>query len=257
MLNASDLFKLPPAARREKILATVKTSSLIDELNAALAYSRAINSFISDYFELRIKRDLSRPEGSILLPENLKREISKEIDKFRPIAIAKLHQSAPGKETLISDPANLYQLAGAVTLSSANRVTRNLSTTMGSLWERIAAISPYAISPELEFNIAIKGIDLISKNSKTKEIEYQQLKTQRNTLTGSQRSRSVLELKIHDNPVFCACFSLGAWTFRDENIPRVSGEEFWERIGINYSTFVSCVTSLIAELEEEFSSLHT
>ena len=128
-----------------------------------------------------------------------------------------------------------------------------LSTTMGLLWERLASISPYAINPEIEFNLKIKGIDLISLNVDTNEIEYQQLKTQHNTLTGSQKGRSVQELIIHDNPVFCACLANNSsWTFSHPDIPRVSGEDFWHRIGISYDVFLKSVQELVLELENEY-----
>ncbi|MCL6272223.1 hypothetical protein M3P05_20075, partial [Sansalvadorimonas sp. 2012CJ34-2] len=86
-------------------------------------------------------------------------------------------------------------------------------------------------------------------------IEYQQLKTQQNTLTGSQKTRSVQELSIHDNPVFCACFPNNKWTFNHSSIPRVSGEEFWSRIGIPYDLVLEKVNALIIELEQEYVSL--
>ena len=86
-------------------------------------------------------------------------------------------------------------------------------------------------------------------------IEYQQLKTQHNTLTGSQKSRSIQELEIHENPVFCASFTLGSWTFNHSSIPRISGVEFWNGIGIEYSTLEIKVKDLFMEFERVFISL--
>ncbi|GAL33138.1 hypothetical protein JCM19240_6570 [Vibrio maritimus] len=121
-----------------------------------------------------------------------------KIDNFRPIAVKAINDTKAKVTNPETKPKNIYELAGAATLASANNITRNLSTKMGLLWERVASISPYAINTESEFGLKIKGIDLISLNISTGRVEYQQLKTKHDTLTGSQRERSVEELSIHE-----------------------------------------------------------
>jgi hypothetical protein len=218
--------------------------------------SEVINGFAQQYFDLMITRDIQHPKGSVLVRKNLSAEIDQSISKFLPLAVGKLKTSMPKKEDLKESAKNIYELSGAVKLSFANRATRTLSTTMGLLWESLANISPYAINPESEFSLKIKGIDFISMNVDTKTIEYQQVKTQHNTLTGSQKSRSVAELSIHKNPVFCACFATNSsWTFSHPKIPRVSGAEFWGRIGIDYSLLLEKVEYLILALEKEYVDL--
>jgi len=255
LIQAADLFELAPARRKSLIESCANILITDSELERARKISDVINTFVSDYFELSLKKDLARPNGSVLNRPNLDEALASEIACFKPIAFETLKACAPPEEDLVARPANVYQLAGAVKLSAANNATRQLSTKMGLLWERLANISPYAINPEAEFSLKVKGIDLIARNFHTGVIEYQQLKTQKNTLTGSQRGRSVSELSVHDNAVFCTAFSLGAWTFNHESIPRIAGVEFWERIGIDYSVFEEQVKLLVSDLEITFSSL--
>ena len=248
MSRAENFFEMNAQKKKQIILDMAGISEIDSELERSRKLSSVVNGFVEKYFEIALGKDRRRPAGSVLLPRNLDGLIRREIDAFKPLAINALRMSAPSREEILANPDNVYQLAGATKLSAANKATRNLSTTMGLLWERIANISPYAINPESEFNIKIKGIDLISLNAKCGTVEYQQLKTQRNTLTGSQRARSIAELSIHANPVFCACFALGNWTFNHNKIPRVAGEQFWGRIGIDYETFEKNVKLLMLEL---------
>lgn len=254
MLTAIALKNESLSKRCELINSCANITPQDSDILRAKKYSSVINSFLDDYFSLMISEDNQSVGGSILDKNNLLLSIQREIENFKPSAISVIHNAIPsGSEG--GAPKNIYQLSKAFKLSAANTVTRNLSTTMGLLWERIANLSPFVINPESEFGIKIKGIDLISKNPETGLIEYKQLKTQRNTLTGSQVERSVIELSLHDNPVFCACFSLGSWTFGPKKIPRISGREFWEGIGIDYDIFEREVVRLIKELEQEYTSL--
>ncbi len=255
MLKAEDIHELSVLQRKAAILKESLINAQDSAIEATEKTSNVINTFIKDYFDILSREDAAKKEGSILIGKNLQIAIAKEMDAFAPGAIRKLQGTLPTRDSLIASAKNPYELSGAVKLSFANKATRSLSTTMGLLWEKIANISPMAINPEIEFAITIKGIDLIARNIDTGEIEYQQLKTQRNTLTGSQTGRSVEELSIHENPVFCACFSLNSWTFNHHTIPRVSGEEFWRRIGIDYSIFEGEVKKLILNIEREYVSL--
>jgi len=255
MLSAVEVFNLGPEERKELIYSRSNVVAEDDEIEVSRKLSGVINSFAEGYFDLLNESDQSQANGSVLINENLSSAISSEIAAFKPLAVEELRRSTPNREQIVAAAKNIYELAGAVKLAGANKATRNLSTTMGLLWERIANISPHAINPEAEFNLKIKGVDLISRNIHNRNIEYQQLKTKRDTLTGSQKGRSVSELEIHDHPIFCTCFALGPWTFNDPNIPRVSGTEFWSRIGIDYSIFESLVKTLILELEDVFISL--
>ncbi len=255
MVDANNIFNASKTQRKHLIFNSIDFDDSDDEIEEAIKISDALNEFLPEYFALRIDRDLNLPDGSVLSDSNLNREFQLEINQFKKIAIQSIRNSKYTEAELIRSANNLYEMSGAITLSAANKVTRELSTKMGLLWERLAAISPFAINPEIEFDIKVKGIDVIALNHDTGVIEYQQLKTQHNTLTGSQKGRSVSELLIHENPVFCACIANNSnWTFSHPEIPRVSGAQYWSRIGISYDIFLSNIRQLIKEFEAEFVS---
>ncbi len=51
-------------------------------------------------------------------------------------------------ERKVNQNTNIYNMCNAVKLSGANSVSRTLSTKLGSLWEKIANLSKYVLSPE-------------------------------------------------------------------------------------------------------------
>ncbi|MBC8245652.1 MAG: hypothetical protein H8E20_14825 [Verrucomicrobia bacterium] len=51
--------------------------------------------------------------------------------------------------------ANLFELVGASKLVRANKVSRLVSTHLGSAWEELAALSHLAVSPEAEFGVRL------------------------------------------------------------------------------------------------------
>ena len=257
MVTSREIFQSNIERRNELILRETRSlDGMVSEIDKSREISRVINTFLPDYFRLCLEQDNNREDGSILLETNLIEAFDHEIKLFKSLAIAELKDSISTQEALLKSSKNVYEMSGAVKLAFANNATRNLSTTMGHLWERLASVSPYAINPESEFNIKIKGIDLIVLNFHSAEIEYQQLKTQHNTLTGSQKPRSVEELQVHKNPVFCACFANNSsWTFNHPDIPRVSGNDFWSRIGISYEIVLSNVKKLVLDLEKEYIAL--
>ena len=252
MLEAENIYNLDVEKRKIQILENANILESDDDLARAKKLSLVIDCFIEDYFSILISNDKNNLGGSVLSSSNLDKIMLDKVNTFKSSAIKDLKNAHKTIEERMIKPENLYQFVGAVKLELANKVTRTMTTKMGSLWEDIANISPYSINPELEFDIKIKGIDLISQNFDNKKIEYQQVKTKQNTLTGSQKERSIQELSIHKNPVFCACFSLGKWTFNDSEIIKVSGKDFWHRIGIDYNIFEKNVRILILDLEKEF-----
>ena len=133
---------------------------------------------------------------------------------------------------------NVYQTAGAKKLSSANALTRTYSTKLGLLWEEIADLAPNVISPELDFGVKYKipDVDVIVRYNG--HLYYTQLKTQKNTLTGSQAPRTLAELGKYDYHWFVACIDNNSpWTFSDKK-HRLIGKEFWNKIGIDYDEIV-------------------
>tara|TARA_Y100001936_G_C15501422_1_gene373481 strand:- start:102 stop:527 length:426 start_codon:yes stop_codon:yes gene_type:complete len=133
-------------------------------------------------------------------------------------------------------------------------VLRSITTTLGNFWEELATVSDTAISTEKEFGIKIKGVDIIClENNKP---TYIQMKTMENTLTGSQVSRSEEELLIHDNRYFAAVFETGSnWTFNSEKIKKIKGNEFWNKINLDYDYILKEVKLMVKEIEDKFHEL--
>ncbi|UAA37510.1 hypothetical protein KIH87_12385 [Paraneptunicella aestuarii] len=252
MISAKEILPLTPAERKQLLLEDSNAYQAKNEFERCQRLSHSINKFIEDYFKQIQLSDRENNIGSILQEFNIPDAIMHEINKFKPIAINEITTSISSKNSE-SPPANIYELAGAHKLAGGNKTSRNLSTALNQLWHNIANISPYVVSPEQDFNIKLKGIDLIIHNTSNKKVEYVQLKTQQNTMTGSQKGRTIDELSIYSNPVFCAVFSLGIWTFNHDVIPRRSGAEFWQSIGIHYPTFERHALELLQMLENEYS----
>ena len=144
---------------------------------------------------------------------------------------------------------NLFYKSGALFLSNSNTVTRALSTQMGRVWEDVACISDKVLSPEKVFgNYKVKGVDIIIKEND--ELIFAQLKTAKDTLTGSQESRSRQELSAFKKSMFIAAHDIGDWNFRDyPDIKRIAGEEFWEFINLDYAEIMNNCESLFQKIE--------
>jgi hypothetical protein len=151
-----------------------------------------------------------------------------------------------------SGAKNLFELVGATKLIRANQLSRVVSTQLGAAWEEIAALSSLAVSPELELGLKITGIDLIFVEPG--KLRHTQIKTQKNTLTGSQKDRSVSELRMHPHPLFAAAFDVANWTFpplRSCGIERVAGEAFWSKLEIDYRQVIAAARRCVLSLEVE------
>jgi hypothetical protein len=151
-------------------------------------------------------------------------------------------------QTSTDKKQNIYQLTSCTSLSSANAVTRTFSTKLGTLWEKVAMLAPNVISPEFELGYKIPEIDVIVKYNN--KLYYTQLKTQKNTLTGSQSPRTAQEMSIYENSWFVACIDTDcSWT-APKSITRLVGREFWEKIGIDYNVILTLLTNLCQKVEE-------
>lgn len=124
---------------------------------------------------------------------------------------------------------NIYQLANAYKLSAANAITRTYSTKLGLLWEKIADLAPNVISPELDLGYKIPEVDIIVLYDN--KLYYTQLKTQKNTLTGSQTKRTIDELSKFQNHWFVACINTNCSSTIPKSLNKLIGKEFWEKIG--------------------------
>jgi hypothetical protein len=230
---------------------------LTPQLKQSFRISKVLNRHIDQFIALQLKDNSNRLNQKNMDSAIFENHLNEVLNNYLPEAISQISKLRPSTDELKTKPKNLYELAGATELAFANRVTRNLSTTMGALWERIAWFSPYVVDPDTQFGVKIAGIDIILKNKDSGLIEYAQLKTQRNTLTGSQSGRADSELSLHDYPIFCACFlTKQSWTYNTKkNIPRFAGEEFWSRIGIDYNIVTKGLTEFVLKLEDEFISM--
>jgi hypothetical protein len=149
-----------------------------------------------------------------------------------------------------SGATNLFELVGATKLIRANQLSRVVSTQLGAAWEEIAAISKFAVSPELDLGLKITGIDLIF--AEEGKLRHTQIKTQKNTLTGSQKDRSISELRVHPHPLFAAAFNVASWTFppfKSCGVERVAGEAFWSKLEIDYDQVVAAARRCVLSLE--------
>ncbi len=259
-LAVETLILLPVIERKALIL---HHASLIDvihiadeDLHTAYKYGKVISSIASGYFQYQIAQD--RQNGTILELDRQSQLIGNQTDKFADNFIGWLKADFEKKSAILEhhpNPRNLFELCGAKLLVTSNSVTRSLSTTMGSLWEKISNINPYIINPELEFGIKITGIDIIAFSEET--VKFAQLKTLKGTLTGSQAPRAKKELSIHQNPLFIAAFNLGDWTFNDPKIPRVAGKAFWEQIHMDYNLVENHVRNMLQKIDQAFAELAT
>lgn len=146
---------------------------------------------------------------------------------------------------------NLFYKSGALFLSNSNTVTRALSTEMGNVWEDLACLSEKVLSPEKTFgNYKVKGVDIIIKEEG--KLIFAQLKTAKDTLTGSQEPRSKLELSAFKKSMFVAAHDIGGWHFKHyPEIKRVAGKEFWEFINLDYSEIMNQCKNLFERIEPE------
>jgi hypothetical protein len=257
-LAADELIPLSIQERKALILHHASFIDVIHitdkDLHTAYKYGKVISSIAPAYFQYQIAQD--RQNSSVLELDTQSQLISSKTEKFADDFIEWLKADFAKKRAILDrhpNPRNLFELCGAKLLVTSNSVTRNLSTTMGSLWEKISNISPYIINPELEFGIKITGIDIIIFSENT--VKFAQLKTLKGTLTGSQSPRAKKELSVHDNPLFIAAFNLGDWTFNDFRIPRIAGQEFWHKIHMDYELVENHVRIMLQKIDKAFTEL--
>lgn len=186
-------------------------------------------------------------------------EIEAEVEKVIQQSLFNAYSDELSNESIENaiekeiDTTNLFTLFETELLAISNSVTRKLSTKMGNFLEEAATYSPYAISTEKEFGIKIPGVDIIILTND--EIEFIQLKTKKDTLTGSQVPRVKKELSLHKKSSFVAAFDAGKWSFSSDEIPSYAGREFWRRIHIDYDLMESYLRNAFREIEEAYLKL--
>lgn len=155
------------------------------------------------------------------------------------------------KDSICHKGENVYQLSNAAKLSSANAITRTYNTKLGLFWERIADLSPNVISPEIDLGYKIPEVDVIVLNRQDNQLYYTQLKTQKNTLTGSQAKRTVAELRRYEYHWFVACIDTNCKSTMPSALNRLVGKDFWDKVDIDYSReIIPNLTKSVQEVEK-------
>jgi hypothetical protein len=197
-----------------------------------------INKFIKEYINL--KNDTE---------DQIKENIVSKINKFKKNYI---ENKLP--EKIATKKNSVFSMVGAEIFKSAQTISKSLSTSMGSLWEKIASCSNNVINTEEEFGIKITGVDAIALIDG--KLTYIQLKTAEDTLTAGHSPRSVMELSIHDNSLFGTAFQTGSvWHFRSQNIDKFAGKDFWIKIDLEYDYIFEQVKPMILEIEKKYIEL--
>ncbi|HEY9600856.1 MAG TPA: hypothetical protein V6C85_04545 [Allocoleopsis sp.] len=257
-IKATQLIPLSISARAhliEEYASFVNVPADINfELHRAYQISTLLAPALPDFIQHQIQEDISH--GSILERERQSTAIATQCEKVADRFIASMPALVRSPAQMESSPRNLYEMCGAAVFVESNSISRNLSTTMGDLWETIANISPYAVSPEIDFGLKITGIDSIILCGGKGAPVFVQIKTQRNTLTGSQAPRSRRELELHQHRLFAAAFCTGGgWTFSSTTIPRVCGAEFWSMVELDYELLKFHVKQIILKIQSAYVAL--
>lgn len=164
--------------------------------------ARTLDNYLEDYFDIN-SQSLSVSNVDMKIDEILAKFIKEvmdgvyqEKDKFRKAMNSK-------KKTF----KNIFEFSKSENLYLSNIYTRFISENLGHKLEEIANLSNNVYVPDQELGINIKGIDLIIYDQGL--IKYTQLKTKKDTLTGSQKDRSITELSIHPYAIFAAALNMG------------------------------------------------
>lgn len=257
-LKLEEIIALTRQQRSERIdeaANTIEVPPNIDPvLHSAFQRSRVLNDFLEPFIRTQIDADRVNEAGSILELNRQEAAIQAILDSFTGETTRWINDSFSESSYAPGNSKNIYELSDARIIANANKISRYISTKMGTLWEELAAISPYVVDPETDFGVIITGIDAIVLDEK---LLYAQLKTQKNTLTGSQKPRSVAELTLHDNPLFVACIDTNcSWTFSSTpGITRLLGKEFWDLIGMDYELLIMLVARMVRLIEREYTAL--
>ena len=240
--DINDFFSKSKIEKKKYIFQEAKKiatpNSLHPNLLDAYQNKEVINKFIKDYIDFKNNTD-----------DQIKEEIKNKIDEFKNDYL-----NNKISKKIFSKKTSLFSMIGAEIFKSAQTISKGLSTSMGSLWEKIASCSNTVINTEEEFGIKITGIDAISIIKK--KITYIQLKTAEDTLTAGHSPRSEMELSIHDNAIFGAAFKTGSkWHFRSEKINKYAGKDFWDLIGLDYDFIYEQSKTMILEIERKYVEL--
>ncbi|ACK64191.1 conserved hypothetical protein [Rippkaea orientalis PCC 8801] len=237
--------------RRKNIIKVPK--DLAKNLVDTYQLCRVLDDYLYDYF----------PDS---LPKQISLNIHDEIDKIMAIFKDEVLQGLGQEKQKFRQISrtsnkrfkNIFEFSGSENLYLSNIYTRFISENLGHKFEDIANLSNQVYIPNQELGIKLKGVDLIIYDQGV--IKYTQLKTKKDTLTGSQKDRSIEELKIHPYSIFAAALDMGSsWTISSKsvqnyNIELMAGHSFWSLINLEYHLILDKVAKTINELDKELYS---
>lgn len=236
-------------AKREILIEAEKIECKLNvttELKLAYSKSRAIDEFLlTKYFP--VQKSPSNRSKIRLLRAILKKY---ESDVLETLLGVKNNFEEVRKNTK-PNKQNLFLIAGTKNLYLSNKYTRTITTVLGNRLESILEIDrSRCFDTEIQFNLKIPGIDKFILDPEGK-IRHVQVKTKKDTLTGSQSKRSIIELSIHPKPIFAALFDFGTWTFPNHNhVKRMSGSDFWALVDLEYDMVLKEVCKSLQRIEK-------
>jgi hypothetical protein len=218
------------------------------ELEKAYRLARVLDRDLAGYFQ-RVNFAID--------PREIQIGIREICDKFKSDILQSL-QKEKENFTKISNPQNtkfnnIFEFAGCEKLYLSSKYTRLISEKLGHKFEQIAELSPYVFVPEKHIGLKMKGIDMIIFWQN--KLYYSQIKTKKDTLTGSQVYRSINELKIHPYSMFVAALDMGYSSNPSRKLAESNGielkigEEFWSTIGIGYLDVLKKIARVLKEIE--------
>ena len=220
------------------------------DLRNTYQVARALDPLLLDYFN-----NLS----FTIEKEQIQQGIESILTRFKVEILTSLHTKtlSAQKEKNAKNQrfSNIFEFAGCRKLYLSSIYTRVISENLGHKIEEIANLSPYIFNPEFELSISLKGIDFIVFWQT--DLYYGQMKTKKDTLTGSQGSRSINELRIHPRSMFIAALDMGAGTNPSKKKAEAAGirlevgESFWSKIGIVYSDILNKIAATLRDIEQE------
>lgn len=205
-------------------------NDILDPIRRSFMLSQVLEEFLPNYFSNKQNRT------------NL---LAQYFNQFEDNILPTL--SGIMQQTLQSNK-NIYQLFNCPSLASSNAITRTFNTRLGLFWEEIAILSSNIVSPELEFGFKLVGVDCILYHNDI--FYYTQLKTQKNTLTGSQSHRVTDELSVYKNALFVSCLHCDtSWTYSGP-IEKIFGRTFWNMTDLNYDAILENLQILLNKVED-------
>ena len=227
---------------------TFVTHDLVDTYQIC----RLIDDFIFEYFQENRTTDTD-------IADNSDQKIDDALDEFQSKVVEKiLKEKQDFKNISLKKKKgfkNIFEFAQCENLYLSNKYVNLISESLGHTLEEIASISSQVFVPEKILNFKIKGVDLVVFNQGI--IKYTQLKTKKDTLTGSQSDRSINELKIHPNSVFAAALDMGnSWTIsktkaKENNIELLAGQAFWSMLDLDYETILNKLKMTVRKIEKK------